>query len=127
MWLIRGAQMEALEKDMRRRIKQKVLTELRVERPEDCERLGEDNMRTYIARAEDYIDRYGGDLAMDLRRYVLLMLDFGENFQTDEGWAAEVFDDADIPGTSKLDVLEIYAVDRRAIKRAATEIADEES
>lgn len=117
MLRIRREQLEIFENDMRRRIKRTVLKDLQAERPEEFRKLGEERLRELVERAEDHIDRYAGYLESDLHRYVLLMLDFGENFQTDEAWAAEVFDDSDIPAESKMDVLEVYAADRLALKR----------
>ncbi|MBU1700262.1 MAG: hypothetical protein KJ831_08935, partial [Candidatus Eisenbacteria bacterium] len=74
---IRKEQMEVFEKDMRRRIKQRTMMDLRRERPAEFEKRGEEHFRELIEVAEGRIDQFDGDLYKDLHRYILLMLDLG--------------------------------------------------
>lgn len=109
MLRIRKEQRDVFEADMRRRIRRKTLSDLQRERPDEFRNLGENKIRELIDLAESHVDRFGGDLVMDLKRFLYLMFDFGLNFSEDQEWATEVVYDSDIPGTGKVDVLEVYA------------------
>lgn len=116
MLRIRTAQLEALEAESRRALRERVLRALAAARPADVARLGEAEARRWIQAAEAAVDAHGGSLPEDLSRHVALMLDHGPRFDEEHGWAAEVFADEDIPPQSKLDVVEIYAREQRATK-----------
>jgi hypothetical protein len=112
MLSIRAQQFDALENDMRRRLKQRALSELRRQRSEAIAALGRATLSQWLDRAEQRIDEFAGVLTRDLTRYALLMVDFGPRFQVEQPWAVEIFQDPDIPGGSKLDVLEVEARDK---------------
>lgn len=97
---------------MRHRLKLRALSDLSRLRPEAGVSLGRATLSRWLNQAEQRIDEYEGILARDLTRYALFMVDFGPEFQFDQPWAVAVFTDTDIPGDSKLDVLEVEARDR---------------
>ena len=104
--------MDLFEQDMRRRIRQKTFDKLKLNRADDLPMCQEEIISQYIDQAIRQIDLYDGVLTDDLYRYVVMMLDFGSDFYA-EKWAAEVFEDPEIPGRSKLDVLDVYAKARK--------------
>jgi hypothetical protein len=113
MLKLRKEQGEALEEDMRRRIRQSAMNRVRQERPDDFRKLGESRLSELIRLAESRIDGFDGDLFMDLQRYLYLMLEFGSGFSEEKDWAIDVLHDSDIPGSGKVDVLEVYAMQQR--------------
>lgn len=116
MLLIREQQMAVLEQDIRRRIKLAAVDKLRAAPPQPGVVLPDDAaLQALLDRAELRIDRYRGNFHFDAHRYVLLMLEFGDGFDA-EPWAVQILEDPEIPGPSKLDVLDIHAVDRRGLR-----------
>lgn len=121
MLTIRHAQLLALEADVRQRIKQRLVAELRAEwlatPPAGAALPADDELQALLDRCEARIDSYDGHVGDDAPRHLRLSLEFGENWP-DQPWASPVFDDAEIPGTSKLDVIQVLAAARRAATTA---------
>ena len=116
MLTIRHAQLQALELDMRRRTKQRLVAELRAaSRPPQPALPSDEELQALLDRCEARIDRYDGHFGDDAPRHLCLSLALGEDWP-DQPWARTVFDDPDIPGTSKLDVIDVH----RAARRTAT-------
>jgi hypothetical protein len=109
--ILRRQQIAAFEADIRRRLKERVLAELRVAPPAGAALPDEAALRALLDRCERQIDRYDGYFSRDARRYLFLALELGEEF-AGEDWARAVFEDPEIPGPSKLDVLEVHAAAR---------------
>lgn len=110
--IIRGAQLEVMEADIRRRIKTDAIAGLRRTPPRV--KLPDDNvLHALLDVAEREIGEYRGNFARDAERYLRLMLELGSGFRH-ERWASDVIEDPDIPGISTLDVLLIHAAHRRA-------------
>lgn len=113
MLVIRREQMELFEGAMRRRLRSDALAELQAKRPRLAQQLGAEALSQWVIEAERRIDEFDGILNRDLKRYGLLMADFGRDFQSRHAWAAAVIADPEVPGPSKLDVLEVDAAAAR--------------
>jgi hypothetical protein len=114
MLTIRHAQLLALEADVRRRTKRRLVAELRAAtRAPQPPLPGDDELHALLDRCEARIDRYDGHFGDDAPRHLRLSLAHGEDWP-DQPWARSVFDDPAIPGTSKLDVIDVHLAARRA-------------
>ena len=112
MLTIRTMQLAAFEADLRRRVKARVLADCRARPPDDVVLPSDEALAALLDQCEKNIDRYDGNFMLDAHRQLLLMIEFGPDFDKN-AWARAVFEDPDIPGTSKLDVLDVHAAPRR--------------
>lgn len=122
MLTIRHAQLLALEADVRQRLKQRLVTDLRAEwraaPPPGTALPADDELHALLDRCEARIDRYDGHFGDDALRHLRLSLAYGEDWP-DQPWASPVFDDPEIPGASKLDVVQVLAAARPATGNAS--------
>lgn len=72
---------------------------------DDPERATPEAIANWIAIARAAGDRYGFSRDADIERYLMLMLDLGDDFDTSVDWANEILTREDYTGHVRIDVL----------------------
>src|ERR1035438_5788295 len=83
MWLIRQAQMSALQQAGEKAFREELVRHSQEFAPELCRAAGEDNVRAAVDRGMIAARGYGFTLRGPLRFYVELMLSLGSGMDTD--------------------------------------------
>ncbi len=93
---LRKEQMEAFERYMREGFARRVLAHLRRYFPEQCAQMGKDELREFVHYGIERAGSYGIEAEADVARYIDLMMEFGQDFDSDLTWAAEILNDESI-------------------------------
>jgi hypothetical protein len=121
MLIIRREQVDAFSPLIRKKFVDEVLEYIRGYYPEDCEALGDEQMRRAIDFGIDRAAAHGFDIKGDVCSYITLMFSLGSYFDEDPlvPWAAEVLEDNE---TDRSTVMErLYAKARNYLRMVAGE------
>ena len=108
--------MAALERDVRARFEGKMVAHLREFFPTRCATLGERGVREAVTRGVDRAGRHGFVVYGDVCSYLELAFAFGEGFDDEEPWAAEILAQPFAHADSKMKCL--YAAAERRYAEA---------
>lgn len=92
MLTIRQQQLDALDRDMRKRFEQRMFAHVQQFFPQRCKALGEASVREWIGTGIARAAGYGVVAEVDVCRYIDVMFVFGREFDTDPQlpWAARI-------------------------------------
>ena len=105
MLKIRPEQMETLAEVQLRRLERDAIAHVQEFWSEQAKAQGEDGVRSMVQRALQRSDVYGIEEESDVLRFINLMYALGDDFDTEQPWAAKILADEGAPGTERMDAL----------------------
>lgn len=107
MLIIRKSHKDTFGKVARQKFEDRATEHCRRVFKDDCEKLGDETLRSRIAVGTDAAGTYGIRKERDVIRYVDLMFILSEDFDKNPSfpWAAKILKDEALGGTTKMDRL----------------------
>jgi len=108
MVIVRNDQMDELGDKELQKFQDKMVPHLNEFFPDQCEALGEEQVREAILYGVERAETYGIVIEQDVCNYIDLMFALGKDFDTDpeEPWAGEILNDESSPSpTAKVNKL----------------------
>jgi hypothetical protein len=107
MLVIRKAQIKVLEQAARRSFEDRMVGYLSKRFPDTCGAHNEAAVRASIQKGIEQAKRYGITAEYDVARYIDLMLEFSEDFDTSPAtsWATPILTNANLGFHAKMDLL----------------------
>lgn len=92
MFTIRNDHLEAFNKDIRKRFEDRMVAHLHEYFPQQCQTLGEEQVRAWIEHGITRAASYGIIAERDVCKYIDVMFVYGRDFDTDTRypWAAPI-------------------------------------
>ena len=114
MLIIRKEQKDAFTKYMVKQFEDRMVIYLRKHFPEDCQKMGEPDLRELIQKGFNDAASYGIEIECDVAKYIGFLFTFGSNFNTDArfAWATEILKDETIRPTDRVNSLLKYSEKR---------------
>lgn len=108
MMVIYKQQLEALEQIEILDFENRMITYLRQKHHERIELLDKADYRTFVQKSIKKARMYGVEIEDEVRRFIEIMIDLGENFDMDLSieWAHEILLNSSLPSHEKLATIE---------------------
>ena len=107
MLIIRKAQMDALTRAFAAGFEKAALADLRVQYPEKCAKLGDEECERLVRIGVAKAKSYGITREHDVSAYIDLTFEYSPDFDTtpELGWTRAVLRDPELTGTTKMTVI----------------------
>ena len=108
MLVIREEQIEILSQYMLKQFENRMVIHLNKNFPDETQKMSKKELCTLIQTGIKQAEQYEVTLENDVRRYLELMVMYGQHFETnpDMAWASEILNVKKLDGTAKMDLID---------------------